>query len=174
MLKALQSSIIQSKISQKMDKNLTTISKDLGKAEKYELLTKQVKSFLEDENDLIANMANVTALIKTTFDFHWVGFYRVIDKELILGPFQGPIACTRIAIPNGVCGKCVQDKETVIVPDVHQFPGHIACSTFSNSEIVLPHLKNGEVDWILDIDSINFDDFDFTDKENLERIIQLF
>jgi len=157
-----------------MEKDLITIPKELGKAEKYELLIKQVKSFLEDENDLIANMANVAALIKSTFDFHWVGFYRVIEKELVLGPFQGPVACTRIEIPKGVCGKCVHDLQTVIVADVHQFPGHIACSALSNSEIVLPHLKNGEVDWILDIDSINFDDFDFVDKESLEQIIQLF
>jgi len=158
----------------KMDKDLITISKDLGKAEKYKLLIKQVKSFLEDEKDLVANMANVAALIKTTFDFHWVGFYRLIEKELVLGPFQGPVACTRIEIPKGVCGKCVQDKQTIIVADVHQFPGHIACSALSNSEIVLPHLKNGKVDWVLDIDSINFDEFDFTDKKNLEQIVELF
>ena len=119
-------------------------------------------------------VANVAALIKTTFEFHWVGFYRVFEQELVLGPFQGPVACTRIKIPKGVCGTCVQDKQTIIVADVHKFSGHIACSALSNSEIVLPHLKNGKVDWVLDIDSISFDEFDLTDKENLEQIIQLF
>jgi len=157
-----------------MDIKLTAISEDLSKAEKYKLLIKQVQSFLEDEKDLVANMANVAALIKTTFDFHWVGFYRLLEKELVLGPFQGPVACNRIEIPKGVCGKSVKDKQTIIVADVHQFPGHIACSALSNSEIVLPHLKNGKVDWVLDIDSINFDEFDFTDKKNLEQIVELF
>ena len=153
---------------------IITIDEKLSKEDKYKLLIKQVEAFLKDENDLIANMANVAALIHTSFGFHWVGFYRVIDQDLVLGPFQGPVACTRIKIPKGVCGTCVDQKKTIVVEDVHSFPGHIACSALSNSEIVLPFIENDTVKWILDIDSIEFNDFNQVDCLNLERIIDLF
>jgi GAF domain-containing protein len=141
-----------------------------SKADKYSLAVKQVESLLDDENDLVANLANVAAVLKTTFGFWWVGFYLVKGNELVLGPFQGPVACTRIGFGKGVCGSSWEQKETIIVPDVHKFPGHIACSSESNSEIVVPVLKNGEVIMVLDIDSTDFGTFDETDKEFLEII----
>lgn len=149
------------------------VEENLSKSEKYALLKKYADSLMKDEPDLIANMANIAALIMQIFDFHWVGFYRLIGDELVLGPFQGPVACTRIKIPNGVCGKAVQDKKTIIVENVHDFPGHIACSALSNSEIVVPYIQNGEVQWVLDIDSTSFDDFNEVDKGGLDNIISL-
>jgi len=151
----------------------TKIAVDLDKESKYQLLLKQLEALVDGENDLIANMANIAAMIKDTFDFHWVGFYRVIDGELVLGPFQGPVACTRIQIPQGVCGTCVATKEIMVVDNVHEFEGHIACSALSNSEIVLPFVENGEVQWILDIDSVAFSGFDEIDRKYLDKIIRI-
>ena len=146
-----------------------------GKEEKYALLYKQVASLVESESDSIANMANVAAMIHTTFGFWWTGFYRVMDNQLILGPFQGPLACSRIGFGKGVCGTAWKLKEAVIVPDVDKFPGHIACSSASRSEIVVPVLDktNQEVTAVLDIDSDSLDTFDQTDRIWLEKITRL-
>lgn len=147
----------------------------MGKIEKYKTVFEQIKSVVEDEDDLIANMANIAAMLHETFGFWWTGFYRVIPEsvQLVLGPFQGPVACTRIAFGKGVCGTAWERRSTVVVPDVHQFPGHIACSSASNSEIVVPVFRNEEVVAVLDIDSTDFNTFDDTDKEWLERIVSL-
>lgn len=141
------------------------------KEEKYELLLRQIQNLIEDETDEIARMANVAALIHETFHFWWTGFYRVREKELVLGPFQGPIACTRIAYGRGVCGTAWQEQRTLIVPDVHQFPGHIACSSASNSEIVVPVWGDNRIVAVLDIDSENLSTFDETDRIWLEKIV---
>ena len=154
-----------------MSENL--IIKGDSKKELYENLLPQLKALVEGETDEIANMANISACLKDTFNFWWVGFYRVIDNELVLGPFQGPLACTRIRKGKGVCGTAWQNAETVIVPDVDEFPGHIACSSLSKSEIVVPVIKNGEVTAVLDIDSEKVDNFDDTDKEFLEKLAAL-
>ena len=144
-----------------------------GKEEKYTLLYKQVTALVESENDTIANMANVAAMIHYTFGFWWTGFYRVSGEQLVLGPFQGPLACSRIAYGRGVCGTAWKEARTQVVPDVEQFPGHIACSSASKSEIVVPLLKDGKVVAVLDIDSEHLATFDETDKLWLERIIEL-
>lgn len=144
-----------------------------SKEELYQNLFPQIKSILEDEKDTIANMANISACLYETFRFWWVGFYRVVGDELVLGPFQGPVACTRIRKGRGVCGTSWQREETVIVPDVDQFPGHIACSSASRSEIVVPVFHNGKVTAVLDIDSELLNTFDDTDKLWLERIAAL-
>lgn len=145
-----------------------------SKKELYENLLTQLKSLVEEEADIIANMANVSACLKDTFNFWWVGFYRVIHEELVLGPFQGPLACTRIRKGKGVCGTAWQSAETVIVPDVDAFPGHIACSSLSRSEIVVPVVKNGEVIAVLDIDSEKLNTFDDIDKQYLEEAVSYF
>ena len=146
----------------------------MSKSTAYEELLNEVKSFIQDENDKIACMANVAALIHERFGFWWTGFYRVIGEELVLGPFQGPVACTRIRKGRGVCGTSWNEARTVIVPNVHEFPGHIACSSLSNSEIVVPVFDEcGNVTGVLDIDSRNFDTFDETDAEWLEKICRL-
>ena len=144
-----------------------------GKDEKYELLYRQVYSLVEGERDCIANMANVAAMIHSTFNFWWTGFYRVMEGELVLGPFQGPLACSRIAYGRGVCGTAWKEAATQVVPDVDKFPGHIACSSTSKSEIVVPVLKGGEVTAVLDIDSERLATFDDTDRLWLERIVEL-
>ena len=144
-----------------------------SKEELYQNLFPQIKSILEDEKDTIANMANISACLYETFRFWWVGFYRVVGDELVLGPFQGPVACTRIRKGRGVCGTSWQREETIIVPDVDQFPGHIACSSASRSEIVVPVFHNGKVTAVLDIDSDVLDKFDNTDRLWLERIVAL-
>ncbi len=144
-----------------------------GKEEKYALLYKQVASIVENESDTIANMANVAAMIHHTFGFWWTGFYRVIGEELILGPFQGPLACSRIKFGRGVCGTAWKEQRTLVVPDVELFPGHIACSSASKSEIVVPLFKEGKVIAVLDIDSEHLATFDETDKLWLERIVEL-
>lgn len=144
------------------------------KAEKYELLYKQVASVLEGEPDLIANMANAAAMIQETFRFWWTGFYRVLDDRLVLGPFQGPLACTRIKFGKGVCGTAWKEKKTQLVPDVDLFPGHIACSSASRSEIVVPLMRNDEVFAVMDIDSEFLNTFDDTDRFWLEKIAALF
>ena len=144
-----------------------------GKNEKYELLYKQIASLTEAESDPIANMANISSMLHQTFGFWWTGFYRVVGNELVLGPFQGPMACTRIAKGKGVCGTAWSEERTVVVEDVDKFPGHIACSSLSRSEIVVPVWHNNEVVGVLDIDSEHLASFDTTDKEWLERIVQL-
>lgn len=141
-----------------------------SKEELYQNLFPQIKSMVEDEKDTIANMANISACLYETFRFWWVGFYRVVGDELVLGPFQGPVACTRIRKGRGVCGTSWQREETVIVPDVDLFPGHIACSSASRSEIVVPVFHKGKVTAVLDIDSELLNTFDNTDKLWLERI----
>ena len=143
-----------------------------GKEEKYALLYKQIAAVTESENDTIANMANVAAMIHATFGFWWTGFYRVVGEELVLGPFQGPLACSRIAYGRGVCGTAWKEQRTQVVPDVEQFPGHIACSSASKSEIVVPLFKEGKVVAVLDIDSEQLATFDETDKLWLERIVE--
>ena len=145
----------------------------MKKAEDYKLLLAQVKAMVKDESDPIANMANVAALIQEAFHFWWTGFYRVIGEQLVLGPFQGPVACTRIGFGKGVCGTSWKEKETIVVEDVEMFPGHIACSSESKSEIVVPLMKNGEVIGVLDIDSERLATFDQTDKEWLEQIAEV-
>lgn len=143
------------------------------KEEQYEALLPQIKGLLEGEPDLIANLANVAAALKEQFGWLWVGFYLVKADELVLGPFQGPVACTRIKKGRGVCGSAWAKEETLIVPDVEKFPGHIACSSLSRSEIVLPVWDEGKVIGVLDIDSTELNTFDETDKKFLEKILQL-
>ena len=144
-----------------------------GKEQKYELLYRQAREIVAGEEDVVANMANLAAMIHHTFGFWWTGFYRVVGEELVLGPFQGPIACTRIAYGRGVCGTAWQRGETVVVPDVEQFPGHIACSSLSRSEIVVPIRKGDNIVAVLDIDSEHLATFDDVDGKWLERIVKL-
>ena len=144
-----------------------------GKNEKYELLYKQIAAVVATESDPIANMANVSSMLHHTFGFWWTGFYRVVGGELVLGPFQGPMACTRIAKGKGVCGTAWSEERTIVVEDVDKFPGHIACSSLSRSEIVVPIWHNDEIIGVLDIDSEHLATFDSTDQEWLERIVQL-
>ena len=145
----------------------------MSKAKKYQELYRQIESIVSGETDQIANMANTAALIHEAFGFWWTGFYIVKDGMLVLGPFQGPVACTRIAFGKGVCGTAWKRKETIIVPDVHQFPGHIACSSLSQSEIVVPLFNGDDIYAVLDIDSKELSTFDETDKEWLEKIGRL-
>lgn len=144
-----------------------------GKEQKYELLYRQACEIVAGEEDVVANMANLAAMIHHTFGFWWTGFYRVVGEELVLGPFQGPIACTRIAYGRGVCGTAWQRGATVVVPDVEQFPGHIACSSLSRSEIVVLIRKGDNIVAVLDIDSEHLATFDDVDREWLERIVKL-
>ena len=143
----------------------------MTKQEKYQTLLPQVESLVAGETDMIANMANVAAALHEAFGFWWTGFYRVDVQQLVLGPFQGPIACTRIPYGRGVCGTAWQRAATVIVPNVHEFAGHIACSSASNSEIVVPVIRDNRVIAVLDIDSTDFGAFDETDKHYLEQIV---
>ena len=143
------------------------------KTARYETLYSQAKAVLESENDLTANMANLSAMIHREFGFWWTGFYRVCNEELVLGPFQGPIACTRIAYGKGVCGTAWERQETIVVPDVEEFPGHIACSSESRSEIVVPVWRDDKVIAVLDIDSEKLGTFDETDKVWLEKIVSM-
>ena len=140
----------------------------MNKSERYALLLKQLGGLLEGESDLVADLSNAAALIHETFGFWWTGFYLVRGRELVLGPFQGPVACTRIPFGKGVCGTAWQRAATVIVPDVEEFPGHIACSSASRSEIVVPILRDGEVRAVLDIDSRELATFDEEDAAGLE------
>lgn len=144
-----------------------------SKAERYQSLIPQIKALVTGEPDLTANLANIAAALKFGMDFFWVGFYMVKGDEMILGPFQGPIACTRIAKGKGVCGTTWAEGKTVLVPDVEQFPGHIACSSDSKSEIVLPAFKAGQVALVLDVDSDKLNDFDATDQQYLEELMQV-
>ncbi len=143
------------------------------KEAQYQALLPQIKALLSGESDRIANMANLAAVLKTQFDFFWVGFYLVKENELVLGPFQGPLACTRIAKGRGVCGTAWEKAETLLVPDVDAFPGHIACSSLSKSEIVVPVFSEGEVIAVLDVDSDTLDTFDEVDADYLQQIVQL-
>ncbi|SRR5690606_2843384 len=144
-----------------------------SKEEQYQSLIKQLKALLQGENDHIANMANIAAALKEQFHFWWVGFYMVKGNQLVLGPFQGPVACTRINYGKGVCGTAWQKGETLIVPDVEQFPGHIACSSLSKSEIVVPLFKGENCIGVLDVDSEYLNTFDDVDKRYLEEICRL-
>ena len=142
-----------------------------SKQEKYETLLPQVQAVMDHNVDGIANMANMAAMLHETFGFWWTGFYRVINGELVLGPFQGPLACTRIAFGRGVCGTAWKEQKTMVVPDVELFPGHIACSSASRSEIVVPVFKDGEITAVLDIDSAELNTFNEIDKEYLEQLL---
>jgi L-methionine (R)-S-oxide reductase len=149
------------------------IAQSTDKASRYQTLVPQIESLTSGEPDLVANLSNIAAALKQTMNFFWVGFYIVKNNELVLGPFQGPIACTRIAFGKGVCGASWKEKKTIIVRDVDEFPGHIACSSDSKSEIVLPVMKNGEVVLVLDVDSDQLNDFDETDKLFLSQVMSM-
>jgi L-methionine (R)-S-oxide reductase len=151
------------------DLTITTGSRE----EQYINLLPQIQGLLTGETDLIANMANVSAALKEQFNWLWIGFYLVKNGELVLGPFQGPVACTRIAKGRGVCGASWAQEKTLIVGDVEKFPGHIACSSLSKSEIVIPIIKNNEVIGVLDVDSTDYGTFDDTDQKYLQQIIDL-
>lgn len=141
-----------------------------SKSEKYVTLLPQLKALVEGESDIVANLANVVAALKATFGFFWVGFYLVKGDELVLGPFQGPVACTRISKGKGVCGAAWEQKKVMLVPNVEEFPGHIACSSISKSEVVIPLLVNDEVVAVLDVDSDQYNDFDADDVDHLSII----
>lgn len=149
------------------------ISVSSDKKVKYQTLVEQLNGLVSGEPDLLANLSNIAAALKQTMDFFWVGFYLVKGEQLVLGPFQGPIACTRINFGKGVCGTSWKEKKTIIVPNVDEFPGHIACSSASKSEIVLPAIKNDKVALVLDVDSDKLNDFDETDREALEKVMRL-
>lgn len=144
-----------------------------GKQERYTTLIPQLDALVADETDFIANLSNIAAALKQTMNFWWVGFYVVKENQLVLGPFQGPIACTRIDFGKGVCGTSWKERKTILVPNVEEFPGHIACSSASKSEIVLPAFKNEEVALVLDVDSDKLNDFDEADKTALEKVIRI-
>ena len=143
------------------------------KVEQYQSILPQIQAIVEDEADVIANLANICAALRQQFGWFWIGFYLVKGNELVLGPFQGPIACTRIAKGRGVCGSAWQQQQVIVVPDVEQFPGHIACSSDSKSEIVLPIMKNGECVGVLDIDSDELNQFDEVDAEHLQQLMAM-
>jgi len=149
------------------------LSSGIGKTETYRELLPQLEGYFSGEHDFIANMANLTAILQETFGFLWTGFYLWKQEELVLGPFQGPMACTRIQSGKGVCGTAFAERKTLIVPNVDQFPGHIACSVHSRSEIVLPMIKNGSKIGVMDIDSRELNHFDEIDASFLERILEL-
>lgn len=149
------------------------INNSLSKEEQYQQLLPQLKGLITGENNLVANQANIAAALKQTFSFFWVGFYNVHENELVLGPFQGDIACTRIQKGKGVCGTVWQNAKTEIVPNVEEFPGHIACSSMSKSEIVVPIIKEGVVRSVIDVDSDQLNDFDLIDKQYLEELANI-
>lgn len=149
-----------------------SITTSTNKTEQYHSLIPQIAALLDGESDLIANLANICAALKEQFKWFWVGFYLVKDDELVLGPFQGPVACTRIALGKGVCGVAWQQAKTLIIPDVDEFPGHIACSSLSKSEIVVPVFYNGKVVAVLDVDSEVLGQFGETDAQYLEQIVK--
>lgn len=156
-----------------MAEELITISKDSTKKERYEILLPQIKALVEGESDLIANLANIMAVLKESMDFFWVGVYFVKGEDLVLGPFQGPLACTRIGYGKGVCGTAWKNGEVIIVDDVDEFPGHIACSSLSKSEIVLPAFHQDRVNLILDADSDKLSYFDAEDAHQLGRVMRI-
>ena len=149
------------------------LSTSSDKKDRYQVLIPQLQSLVEGENDQIANLSNLAAALKEAMNFFWVGFYFVKEGQLVLGPFQGPIACTRIDYGKGVCGAAWKSKETMVVRDVDAFPGHIACNSSSRSEIVLPAFRNGEVALVLDVDSDKYDDFDDIDRLALSKVIKI-
>lgn len=149
------------------------IASSTDKKEIYNTLIPQLESLVADEADTIANLSNIAAALKQSMNFFWVGFYIVKNDQLVLGPFQGPIACTRINFGKGVCGTSWKEQKTILVPNVDEFPGHIACSSASKSEIVLPAFKNGKVALVLDVDSDKLNDFDSTDHEALEKVMRI-
>jgi L-methionine (R)-S-oxide reductase len=155
-----------------MAEELIIPNKTLSKQEQYAALLPQIEALLHGEPNLMANTANMVAALKQAFNFFWVGFYFVDGDELVLGPFQGPVACTRIKYSKGVCGAAWQQAKTIVVPNVDEFPGHIACSSLSKSEIVVPVIVDGNVVAVLDVDSDTLNDFDATDAENLEKTVQ--
>ena len=151
-----------------------SINPNLPTAEKYILLEEQVKALVYGEDDLIANLSNIMSALKYGMNYFWVGIYKVVDDQLVLGPFQGPVACTRILKGRGVCGACWERNQIIIVGNVDEFPGHIACSSDTKSEIVLPvRNKEGEVAFVLDIDSTNLNDFNTEDQKGLEKIVTI-
>lgn len=150
-----------------------TIVRSANKTEQYQSLIPQIEALLDGETDLVANMANICAALKEQFNWFWVGFYLVKNEQLVLGPFQGPVACTRIAKGKGVCGSAWAEAKTLIVPDVDAFPGHIACSSLSRSEIVLPVFSSSEVVGVLDVDSSELNQFDEIDAQHLKQIVNL-
>lgn len=156
-----------------MSEQLTTLDISSTKEEKYKNLLPQIDALISGEQDLVANLANISAALKQSFDFLWVGFYLVKENELVLGPFQGPIACTRITFGKGVCGTAWKEKKTIVVDDVDKFPGHIACSSESKSEVVVPVIKNGNVVMVLDVDSSQLVSFNQTDEFWLGKICGL-
>ena len=149
------------------------VSASAQKKDRYQTLIPQLKALVTDEADFIANLANISAALKVWMNFYWVGFYLVKGNQLVLGPFQGPIACTRIGLGKGVCGTAWKDKRAIVVPNVDEFPGHIACSSASRSEIVLPAQKDGEVVLVLDVDSDKLNDFDAEDEAGLGQVISI-
>lgn len=154
-----------------MSESIVVSSNISDKRAVYQEIIPQIDALIAPDKDLIASLANIAAILKEVFQHHWIGFYRVKNNQLILGPFQGPLACVTLEFGKGVCGIAWKEKKAIIVDDVHQFPGHIACSSLSNSEIVIPVLDaHGEVQLILDIDSIDFNVFDQDDKKGLEEI----
>jgi L-methionine (R)-S-oxide reductase len=150
-----------------------TVPRRASREEAYASLLPQLAALMEDEPDLIANLANFAAALHQAFAFHWVGFYRMVDGELVLGPFQGPVACTRISLDRGVCGAAARERRTILVPDVEQFPGHIACSALSRSEIVVPLVLGDQVPLVLDVDSEHRDYFSATDERYLGQVVAL-
>lgn len=148
------------------------VDKTASKEIKYQTLLPQIKALVEGESDRVANLANISAALKEAMDFFWVGFYIVKENELVLGPFQGPIACTRIQKGKGVCGSSWAEAKTIVVPDVDAFPGHIACSSASRSEIVVPVIKGNEIIGVLDVDSSELNTFDEIDQEYLEKMLK--
>lgn len=149
------------------------ISKSQERGIQYQELLPQIEALVKDEPNEIANLANIVAALKMGLNFFWVGFYKVINEELVLGPFQGPVACTRIQKGQGVCGAAWEKQKTIIVENVDEFPGHIACNSVARSEIVVPVIKNGEVVYVLDVDSDSLNDFNTTDKKYLEKLAEL-
>lgn len=150
------------------------ITEGLNREEQYQEIIPQIQGVIEDESDLIANMANIAAMLKEAFGFFWVGFYRTIEKDiLVLGPFQGPLACTRIDFSRGVCGASAAQQKSLLVPDVEKFPGHIACSSLSKSEVVIPLVVDGQTKFVLDVDSDKLDDFSEMDLQYLGKIVQM-
>lgn len=149
------------------------IVRSTDKIAQYQSIIPQIEALITGESDLVANLANICAALKEQFNWFWVGFYLVKDNELVLGPFQGPVACTRIALDKGVCGTAWQQAKTLIVPDVDAFPGHIACSSLSRSEVVVPLFANGNIVGVLDVDSENLAHFDEIDKQYLEQLVSL-
>lgn len=156
-----------------MAEGIVILSSLAEKKEKYEALLPQIKSLVQGEADVVANAANIVAALKEVFGFFWIGFYFVKENELVLGPFQGSVACTRISFGKGVCGASWQRQQTIIVDDVDQFPGHIACSSLSKSEIVIPVFKNDKVVAVLDVDSSELKSFDETDQYYLEQVCKV-